>query len=171
MKKNNKRILAVDPGARETGVALIDDNELIHYGVKSFNNANATEPLLHQVQRVFTKLIQDYAPTTLVIEKPFWVQYETLCNLGAVADKIKSVAESNSLEIVEYSPKTVRKHICRSGKATKLETAKIICDHYPELLNHLHQDKKCKEKYWSHVFDAVAVAVMYFTEGSRKSND
>ena len=35
MLKKKNRILAVDPGAREMGVVVLDNAELIYYGVKS----------------------------------------------------------------------------------------------------------------------------------------
>jgi RNase H-fold protein (predicted Holliday junction resolvase) len=34
MPKNNPKILAIDPGTREMGVAFLDGEKLIYHGVK-----------------------------------------------------------------------------------------------------------------------------------------
>jgi hypothetical protein len=64
----------------------------------------------------------------------------------------------------------VRKQICQNGWATKKETAKIIVSLYPELAVNLTQDRIWKEKYWGHMFDAVALGLCCLISKSTNPN-
>lgn len=162
LKKINNRLLAVDPGTREIGIALMEDKDLIYYGVKSFQKRKPLSALLEQVNHVFKQLIEEYSPAVLVIEKTFFYSNKNVSNLIAVAEEIKALAKKYRLQIAEYAPKTVRKNVCKSGKATKVETANILCSRFPELHIYRQQNRKWKEKYWLNMFDAVALGVTYF---------
>lgn len=164
-KKNNQRILAIDPGTRETGVAVLDGMELIFYGVRTFKKRRPVSVLLKDVNRVMQKLIDEYDPSEMAIETTFFYKNKCVSHLITVAEEMKTIAKRNKLKVVEYAPKTIRKHICKSGKATKKETARVLCSRFPELCVYLTQDRKWKVDYWSHLYDAVAVGVTHLEKG------
>ena len=166
MKNKNRKILAVDPGARHTGLVILNDQDLLYFGVKTFKNRKPVSTLLSDVRQVFLRIIDEYNPSILAIEKHFLIQYENLSNLGDVTEEIKSVARQKKLKVIEYSPKSVRKHICQTGKATKRETAHTLCRRYPELQTYLNHNHKWQEIYWLHMFDALAVGVTYLENGN-----
>ena len=158
MKKQKPQIiLGVDPGSKETGVAILRGEELIYYGVKTFRNRKTERASLEEVRQTFQKLIDEYQPTKMVIEKSFHAQYQTLCYLGAVTEEIKKSGLRNNINSEEYSTRTVRSELCSSGNATKIETAQVVCQHFPELAKHLNSVTRTKMLYWGHVFDAVAL--------------
>ena len=164
-KRKNQRILAIDPGTRETGVAVLDGRELIFYGVRTFKRRKPVSILLKEVNRVMQKLIDEYDPSELAIETTFFYKNKCVSHLINVAEEMKTIAKRNKLKVVEYAPKTIRKHICKSGKATKKETARVLCSRFPELCVYLTQDRKWKVDYWSHLYDAVAVGVTHLEMG------
>ena len=169
MPFTHKRILAIDPGAKHSGFALIEGRELVRFGVKTFKVRKPVKVLLAQVHQAFAELISDYNPSVVAIEKPFLPQQENLSNLGAVSHEIKKLARGEKLSIVEYSPKRVRQQICDSGKATKRQTARMLCQRYPELTRYLQQKNESQLKYWLHMFDALALAVACLENGKIKT--
>lgn len=163
-KKNRNRILCVDPGTREMGIAVMEDAELIYYGVKTLKKKRPTSVLLKETRKIISRLIEDYSIKTLVIEKTFFNRNKNVSNLIVLAEEINAMAKKKKLKIVEYAPKTVCKYICQDGKATKREVSKIISSRYPELNIYLTQDRKWKVKYWQNCFDAIALGLCYLSE-------
>jgi Holliday junction resolvasome RuvABC endonuclease subunit len=80
--------------------------------------------------------------------------------LNVLADEIKAVAKRKGLQVISFAPSTVKKYICKDGRADKREVAKVVISKYPELKVYLTQDRKWKEDYWLNVFDAVALGMM-----------
>ena len=163
-QQKNERILAIDPGTREMGFVILQNHEILYYGVKTFRKRSPVSTLLKDVRKTILKLIVDFQPGTLVIEKTFFYKQKNTAKLIMMADEVKTIAKRKKLNVVEYAPKTVRKAICESGKATKRELAKILCSRYQELHVYLTQDRKWKEKYWQNMFDALGVGLTYQKE-------
>src|SRR6185503_15122964 len=108
------KILAIDPGTREIGVAVLENEDLLYYGVKSIRNRKRPQQVLGEVARIIERLIEDYKPSVLAIEKMFLIQKNGSL-LIVVADEIKAAAQAVGLGVYEYAPTTVRKFICQSG--------------------------------------------------------
>lgn len=151
-------ILAVDPGTRELGVALLSGQSLIYYGVKTIRQRQSPQSILGEIARVISRLIADYEPTVLAIEKTFLIQ-KSAALLNVAAAEIKAVARQAGLPIYEYTPSEVRKLVCQTGKATKRETALEVAARFPELSHYLKQQTKWEELYYANMFDAIAVGL------------
>ena len=67
---SSQRILAVDPGMQYLGIALLEGEDLIWYGIKTFSSHDARP----QIKQYLTSLFQKYRPTMLVVEEPFYAQ-------------------------------------------------------------------------------------------------
>src|ERR1044071_124182 len=132
MSTDQTRILAIDPGTREIGVAVLSGRELLYYGVKTIRRRGSASVILSQVQQVILRLIADYKPQYLAIEKMF-LMHKSAALLNVTADEIKAVAKSQGVSVYEYAPTLVRKVVCQTGRATKNQAAKIIAGQYPEL--------------------------------------
>lgn len=151
-------ILAIDPGTRQLGVAVFSGEELLYYAVKTIRRRGSASEILRQVRQVVSRLIADYKPQSLAIEKMFLIQ-KSAALLNVTADEIKAVAKAEGLAIYEYAPTVVRKIICNTGRATKKEAAKVIVSMYPELTRFLQQRTKWEELYYANMFDAVGVGL------------
>jgi len=154
-----RKILAIDPGTREMGVAVLVGNELEHYGVKTITDRKTPSSILLQGSQIIYRLIGLHKPNMLAIERPFMGYGNRSATLVALGREITKLGRGIGLEVKEISPKTVKKAVAGSGSATKRDVAKILCSTFPELRIHLEQTHKYKEHYWSNMFDAVAVAV------------
>lgn len=167
--KTNK-ILAIDPGTKELGVAVLEGEELLYYGVKTIRKRARPQQVLLETTRIINSLIADYRPAVLAIEKMFLIQ-KSASLLVVAAEEIKAAAREKGLEVFEYSPTFVRKFVCDSGKATKREVAQVIVRRYPVLSRYLNRQSKWEQIYWANMFDAIAVGLTCLQRLSLKSPD
>jgi crossover junction endodeoxyribonuclease RuvC len=159
MDETKRRILAVDPGTKQIGIAILAGTNLIFYCVKTVRDRSTARKILEQVATIAREMIAAYNPDYLAIEKMFIIQ-KSAALLSLAAEEMKSVARSCSLPVYEYAPTSIRKFICQNGGATKRDVAKVIAKYYPELSRHLNTRNKWEEQYYANVFDAMAVGLM-----------
>ncbi len=154
-----QRILAIEPGTREIGVAVIVGRELEFYGVKTITNRDTPSSILLQGRQIVYRLISQHRPKILAIERSFMRYGSRSATLVALGREIAKIGKNVGLEVKEIGPKTVKKLVAGSGSATKRDVAKILCSNFPELRIYLGQPHKYKAHYWSNMFDAVAVGL------------
>jgi len=159
MPHQNPRILAIDPGTKEIGIAVLDGAELVYYAVKTIRDRATAQRILQQVAAMAADLISTYTPKLVAIEKMFVIQ-KSAALLSVAAEEIKSVARASGLPVLEFAPTTIRKYLCDAGGATKRDVAKMIAVRYPALARYLNTRNKWDEKYYANIFDAVAVGLM-----------
>jgi Holliday junction resolvasome RuvABC endonuclease subunit len=160
MRKNHSKILAIDPGTRQMGVAFLEEGKLIYYGVKVIKKKKSPHETLKEGRKVILRLINDFKPDVLVFEKTFFVNNRSASLLNVFVDEIKAIGKRKGLKVVGYAPSTVKKFTCGNGRASKKEVARVIVSKYPELKVYLTQDRAWKEEYHQNMFDAVALAMM-----------
>jgi crossover junction endodeoxyribonuclease RuvC len=160
MSKTKTKILAIAPGTRDMGVALLEGDKLAYHGVETIKRCNSLQETLKEGRKVILRLINDYQPDTLAVEKMFYANNRKSVVLNVLAVVIMAIARMKGLEVVCYAPSEVKKFITGNGRASKMEVAKIVIAQYPELKVYMTQDRKWKEKYHQNMFDAVALAIM-----------
>jgi Holliday junction resolvasome RuvABC endonuclease subunit len=166
----NERILAIDPGTRKIGVAVLEGEELLYYGVKTIKRPKTPREILEEVAILIKNLSTIYQPHILAIEKIFLVQ-KSESFLVVVTEEMKTAAKREGLSIYEYMPAIVRKRICQSGKATKRDTAKRIALRYPELQRYLNYRSKWEEIYYANMLDAIAVGICCYGDLQKESKE
>ena len=159
-KNKSQKILAIDPGTRYVGIAFFEGKELVYYGVKTIKKMALAHDTLQEGRKIISRLIQDFKPTTLVVEKTFFSNNRNSALLNVFADEIKVIGKKKGLKVVAYAANTVRKSVCGNGSASKDEVAKVIVSYYPELKPYLTSDRKWKEKFHRNMFDAVALGLV-----------
>lgn len=160
MPKNNSKILALDPGTREIGVAFLDKRKLIYHGVKVIRNRKSPHEKLREGRKIVLRLIKDFRPQVLALEKAFFAKNRNAALLNVFVDDIKALGRRRGVKVISYAPSTVKKYICGNGRASKKEVAKVVISRYPELKVYLTQDRAWKEHYHQNMFDAVALGMM-----------
>jgi Holliday junction resolvasome RuvABC endonuclease subunit len=116
---------------------------------------------LEEVRKIFSSLIEDYAPETLLVEKPLSLWTEQSRFLEAVINEIKCLSRKEGIRVREFSPLIVRKIICGNERANKKDVAETAASVYPELKNRLNQGSRPRDLYWGHMFDAVGLGMYY----------
>ena len=153
------KILAIDPGTREMGVAVLENGNLMYHGVVSIKRRTSPHEKLRDARMVVSRMIRDFAPTVLVVEKMFFANNRNVALLNVFGDEIKALGKRHGLQVTSIAPSTVKKTICGNGRASKGEVARVIASKYPELSVYLTQDRKWKQKYHENMFDAVALGL------------
>lgn len=155
------RILAIDPGTKYMGVALLDNGALIYSGVKVIHNRRSPHEIIKTCREIILHLINDYRPWALVVEKTFFANNRNSALLNVLFDEIKIIGKRKNLQIICFAPSTVKKAICGNGLASKEDVARVVIAKYPELKVYLTQDRKWKERFHQNMFDAVALGMVY----------
>jgi len=108
-----KRIMAVDPGMQYLGIAILEGEELIWYGIKTFPGRKVLPYMRPQVQQYLTKLLQTYQPDVLAVEEPFYAQSMLSKNLRTLTQDIKTWGRWKQLRVYSYLPTAVKAFFCR----------------------------------------------------------
>jgi len=166
MKNRNNRILAIDPGSRELGYAVLDNLELLNYGVKNLKRFRPENVLRKTVRAFMNRIIEEYAIKIIVLEKPHFSQTESPF-FRAVYKSILQVGNKNPIKVVELSPELIRKHICEDSKPTKANVAKVLSKRYPETKSNFITDFQWKKMYWQKASNAIAAANVYVDQKNK----
>ncbi len=159
MTSKKERILAIDPGTRHMGVALLEDGRLIYRDVKVIKKQKTPHETLGECRKVVLRLVHDLKPHVVVVEKTFFANNRNSALLNVLYDDIKAIARRKGLKVVYYAPSTVKKFICGHGRASKFQVATVMVARFPELKVFLTQDRAWKELFHQNMFDAVALGV------------
>jgi Holliday junction resolvasome RuvABC endonuclease subunit len=158
MHKRTDTTLALDPGLRELGYAVLSGQELLTSGVLSLR-AVPPSRRLRKVRASLDAWTRAYRPHTLVLEHIPRRPLDSLAGLPALGRLLRRSANRGHLKVVEYSVKSVRQTVVGDGWAGKRDVARALSRKFSELRVHLTQDRKWKERYWQNMFDAVALAL------------
>ena len=125
MFKNKKtRILAIDPGTRAMGVALLENRQIVYHGVKTIGTANSPHEKLGEGRKIVLRLINDLKPQVLAVENTFFAMNRNSALLNVFADEIKAVGKRKGLKVLGFSPSAVKKAVRseerRVGKECRL---------------------------------------------------
>src|SRR5438034_706192 len=111
-----KRIMAVDPGIQYLGIAVLEGEELIWYGIKTFPGRK-TMPFMRQaVQQYLSTLFRKFNPDILAVEEPFYAQSLLSKNLRTLTADIKTWGRWKGLGVHSYLPTAVKAFFCRDQR-------------------------------------------------------
>lgn len=158
-KKNSTKVLSIDPGTKNIGFAVLKNGELLHYGVKTIRRMRSPHETLREGRRIILRLINDFTPQMLIVEKTFFASNRNSALLNVFADEIKAVGKRKGLRVQSLAANSVRKLICGNGAASKDDVARAMVSRYPELKPYLTSDRRWKERYHRNMFDAVALGL------------
>ena len=142
------------------GVAVLEGNDLLYYGVKELRHHRPASHLMRATRAVVTDLIERYAPTVLAYEQSVYVQQLSSALLRAVERELARTAKTSDLRVITYSPSYVRQALCGDPWSTKHMVAARLVQRFPELERHRIGQSARSERYWLNMFDALAVAVV-----------
>ena len=141
------------------GVAVLESNELVYWGVSSFR-MGAEHALLAAVVARVQALVVFYQPTVLALEAPLPVRLRASPLLASVVAAIKTLAREEALMLRSMAPAEVRKRLCGSARATHPDIVERIVQRYPHLGCYRNCGSSWKEAYWRSMFTAAGVALV-----------
>jgi len=162
-----KTILGIDPGTKEMGLAVLRGQELLYFGVQRLRNGTRPYDVIGQARRAVLGAIERHSPQVVAMEAPFNLPTKRAHLLNVIDDELRQRSEELGLEVVELTPMAVRAAVADNPRATKIDVAeRLVRDGFSQLQELIPKRPKRaalglrpKDKYWLHMFDALAVAV------------
>ena len=164
MPTSIQRVLAIAPGAQHLGAAVLEGEELIWFGVKSFSGRKTAGTLLPKVERCIDQLIARHTPDALAIEEPYYAQARLSPLLGSLTAALKRKGGQRGLRVVRYLPTTVKARLCE-GKRTRQGVAEAMIRRYWFLFQFAKPGRP--RHYWRQMFDAVALGVLAVRDATK----
>jgi len=155
------KILGVDPGTNILGYGLLEvegkNVKLITMGVIKLSHYPDHQTKLKEIYLQLQEIIETYLPKTLAVEAPFFGKnVQSMLKLGRAQGVSMAAAITMGLEIVEYTPKEIKKSITGNGNASKEQVAAMLSS----ILN-----SKMESKYLD-ATDGLAAAYTYFNKSN-----
>jgi Holliday junction resolvasome RuvABC endonuclease subunit len=162
-----QRILGIDPGTRHMGIVVVERTTLLLYGVHTLRNGERPHDVIGQAKRIVLGYVAKHGPQVVAIEKPLPIATRRGAILNVIADELRNRARELNLKVVELGPAEIRERVVGNPKATKIDVAEKLVTLGFETLRPIIPKKpkrsalglRPKDKYWLHMFDALALAI------------
>lgn len=154
-------LLAIDPGIREIGVALLRTDQLEHYQVKSLRRPRPGQTRLAVLERVVTRLIDEWGPHHVAIAtaQPY-VGADTV-GFAKVLQTLETLLERRGVPTSRIAWDAVKRVVMSDASATKWMVARTVCAQYPHLARRLPTPGGRPERYALRMFSAVATGMAF----------
>jgi len=148
------RVLAIDPGYERLGVAIIEKQNNLEQLL--FSNCVITPRTIPFSERLLIlgeaieKLIKEYKPTLVAIEKLFFTtNQKTASAVSEVRGMLLYLAATHHLPTTEFTPLEIKSTITGFGKASK--------DQVTDMVKKLIKIKTCPKH--DDEYDAIAIGL------------
>ena len=163
----DKTILGIDSGTKEMGLVVLRGTTLKYFGVRTLRNGTRPHDVIGQAKRIVLALIAQHHPDIVAIEEPLNLPTKRAHLLNVIADEVRERALELGMELVAPSPMDIRRRLTGNPRAMKIDVAEHLARHGFDQLTALIPKRptraalglRPKDKYWLHVFDALAVAI------------
>jgi len=166
MPKKTDPILALDPGLRELGFAVLAGRRLVAAGVRPLRLLPKAARL-REARRLVAGWTRAYHPRAIVFEATYRHPVDSLDALHRLTLSAGRIAKRRRIAIASYAPQSVRKSVHGDGWATKRQLAEAIAVRFPALRVYLTQDRRWKERYWLNMFDAISLALHHQSRSAK----
>lgn len=152
-------VLGIDPGTATTGYGIIkiksrDFFNCLDYGIISTSSKSNPADRLNQINTEIIKIIEDYQPDVLAIEKIFFFKNaKTIVPVSQVRGIILMIAAQKKIPIYEFTPLQAKMATVGYGRAEKKQVQEMI-----KLLLNLNEIPKPDD-----AADALAIAMCYIS--------
>ena len=141
------------------GVAVLENGGLLYSAVEIFRKLPSHEERLKQGRAAVARLIHDFRPSVLAVEKTFIGKSRNAALLNVFADEIAALGRRRGIAVRAFAPNTVKKVVAGHGWARKEEVAQAVARKFPKLKAYLPPDRNWKRRRQLNMFDAVALAI------------
>lgn len=140
---------------------MFEGSKLIYHAVEVIAG-NSSQEIFRNGRRTFRRLIADFRPQLIAIEKPYFINSKHSL-LHTLILQMKRIAKREDMEVTEIAASTVKKFLTADSQASKEEVCKAVISKHPELKPYRTHERKWKTRYHQNRFDAVAVGMTYFS--------
>lgn len=144
------KILGIDPGYDRVGIAIVEDNILLHSECFSTSSKDDFHKRLREIGVRVGEIIKEFSPEIMALESLFITKNQkTAMRVAEARGVISYEASLRNIKIFEYSPPEIKVAVTGHGSSDKSQIIKMI----PLLL------KIKKKKALDDEYDAIAVAL------------
>lgn len=170
----HKTVIGIDPGTREMGLVVLRGRELRYFGVRTLPNGKRHHEAIGLAKRIVLAMIEKHRPDVVAIEEPLNLATKRSHLLNVIADELRERAIEVGIRVVELSPDAIRQQVTGNPRATKIDVAEHLVRNGFDLLRQFVPKRPARpalglrprEKYWLHMFDALAIAQAASSTGS-----
>lgn len=124
-------ITGIDPGSVITGYGIIRKTKkglkCLDYGVIETNPSLPPEQRLHKLHLELLKLLRQYKPGILVVEKVFFFKnLKTAMPVSEAGGVVLLTAAKKKIKVKQLTPLEIKMGICGYGRADKKQVQKMI---------------------------------------------
>ena len=162
---NNQTILALDPGLRDLGWAVLSGRKLLDSGVETFRfvpRSRRHAAVLAAVRTWFDR----HDPDVLVLEATSGDREPPFPAMRRLERALKGQAARRGIPSVVYPAQAVRRSLLGNGWAGKDEVAIALAARFPTVRIYLRQNRRWKERFFQNRTDALALAVHHQAHGA-----
>lgn len=159
---NKPKTLAIDPGGKELGIAVLEGQQLLFYAIKPTKLHIGGQLSFQHIKKLIQNLIITYEITALVTKK-VPDSYVNAREINGVASYIKKLVQSRNIPVFEYSPNVICRSVCKNDKATRQQTANRLAIDYPEL-SRFGDSEGWQERYYGKIFTALALGLTCYKQ-------
>jgi crossover junction endodeoxyribonuclease RuvC len=163
---NDRIILGIDPGTTIMGYGLVNANNklpgLIALGILDLKKIDDHYKKIKIIFDRTLSLIDEYKPTELAIEAPFYGKnVQSMLKLGRAQGAAIAAALHRDLPIYEYAPRKIKMAITGQGNASKEQVALLLQRmlKFEDIPNNLDAT------------DGLAAAVCHFFQNNHMDNE
>ncbi len=126
------RVLGIDCGGEYTGYGVVeqDDHDALHHLCSGAIRLSPRDPLELRLKKIcegLTEIIRTWSPQQVAIEDVFYaVNVKSALRLGHVRGVAMLVAAQAGLEVVAYSPLSIKSAVVGYGKAEKSQVQIMV---------------------------------------------
>lgn len=158
-------ILAVNPGTKYLGIAVLDAKDLVFWGIKVLKGKWCPAKM-RSVEKTLDKLIEQYNIAVLTIKKVHPSRSST--HLNRLIKAIETLAKNKRVRIWHYSLSDARESLGLGAKANKMALAECVVARYKFLANDLQKERNHKHPYFVRMFEAIAAGIGTFNRLDHK---
>lgn len=152
-------ILAVDPGLRAMGVAVLsNEGALRHAGVLTSPRDPSTAQRIRTIADQFAELVALYRPRRIALEAAYASRNRSLALVHQVVRAC--LRRARRIPVAEIPSGTIRRRLLGFGRGSKRDVAQAVVSRYPQLRVYAAGSQRTwRERHFEHLIDAVAVGL------------
>lgn len=157
MKNKRLTILAINPGTRYIGIAVLKGTVLLDWSVKVVKSKQSASKRL-KMASIIDRLVDGYEPDIIAVKRLHSSRSSQA--LDQFCHDVETTAAANDIRFAQYSIDDVEQFFVPEENINKVKLAELICKKHPVLRRELKREKNNLNPYHIRMFEAVALGTM-----------
>jgi len=150
-------VLGISLGTRQVGIAILRNNELVDWHLRSFP-AQWSKNKLKKIIGEIDTLIHDHSVKIIAVKIPGMLP--SFRGFTQLIGALNVLLERKGIKAEYYTLTDIQEHFSPEKKIYKDTIAAVLTDKHPELLTIYSKGKEKRDRYYGKIFDAVAAACL-----------